>query len=125
MGFFFARRGLSDVNGKLQVDYAVAWNEYRKLSRTFLLIVLGFVPCCLAVGYFSIKLLGTPLPAFVLGVLWMGAYGLYAVRFYNWPCPRCGKRFNLFWLIPTKRCHHCKLPKWSHDLGVTRETDTD
>ena len=97
-----------------EINYATLWAEYRRLFRLYLLVVLGFVPCCFGVAYASLKLLGSPVPGFILATVWMGAFLLLSFRFFNWPCPRCGKNFNSMWLIPipTRRCPHCGLRKW-------------
>ena len=101
-----------DMNLGQEVNYADAWAEYKRLSRLYLLAVLGFVPCCFAAAYVSLKFLGSPIVGFILATVWMGAFLLLSLRFFNWPCPHCGKNFNSLWLIPTRRCRHCGLRKW-------------
>jgi len=55
-----------------------------------------------------------------LGLLWIGFTVWAGYRFFDWPCPRCGKPFVLD--LPNesapgaKRCLHCGLP-----LGAGRD----
>lgn len=55
-----------------------------------------------------------------LGILWISLTTLAGYRFFDWPCPRCGKPFLMD--LPSrsnpaaKRCLHCGLP-----LGAGRD----
>jgi len=61
---------------------------------------------------------------FVLGFAWIGGTAGAGYRFFDWPCPRCGKPFVT---DPgrtgpgAKACMHCGLPFGDEGTGGERE----
>ena len=97
-------------------SYRDAWVGYRRRSRIFWLLFLGYVPVVLVVGYVSFWLFGTFTPAFVAAVLYMVAMAVAGNYGGAWRCPRCHRPFFAKWWFYNsfaRSCVHCGLPKWA------------
>jgi hypothetical protein len=101
--------------------YRSSWGQYRALRtayvRSFGWVVAALVCLVLTAGVAN-KLPGTVQTAVIsiclLALMFsvsMNTAG--ALRFFRWPCPRCGCAFNGIWIGPwfRKECAYCKLPK--------------
>jgi len=91
------------------------WREYRRRRNLSLLAFLGFVPFVFLLAQVTIRLFGTPAPAFFVGFGWMVLAGVAGNWFITFKCPRCGKPFfadSKWWGHNTtvRQCLHCKLP---------------
>ena len=78
---------------KAEIDYRTAWCEYRKLFRVLLLITISYVPVCFGVAYLSLKLFGSPIIGFVVGVLWLCAWVLCCFPFFQLALPSVRQAF--------------------------------
>jgi hypothetical protein len=97
-------------------DFAVAWNDYRHRRRWFFGVWLGgFLAIALLVGLLS-KLSPDDVVFYILGLTWMIAFIVVAIRLQFFKCPRCHHKFfgSAGYSNPlARKCLHCGLPKWS------------
>ena len=102
------------------VDYAAAWQQYRKLRRMYLFLLLSFVPIFLLAAWLS-RFLNSLIPAtIVLGAFAVSLVALGGqIRF--WPCPRCHYSFRGWWPWLPRKCHNCKLPRWATSDASTNK----
>ena len=104
---------------------ASPWDEYRKRRNLAWFAFLGYVPVVFGVGMFSVRLLSTLTPVFVVAIAWMVFFIITANRALRYPCPRCGKWFFEKWWYHNsfaRRCVHCGLPKYADPtLGSANE----
>lgn len=100
-----------------QTSYQAGWDYLRLWYRRGWIGLLTFFPVLALIGSLPFHLnlpFSAAAPAYVIGLLaiqWRLAVFL---------CPRCGQPF--FWklgaqtgidIFITRRCAHCRLPKWS------------
>lgn len=103
--------------------YSNEWEEFRKMRRSKLFVVIAGVLILLLVppSNHVPKPIGTAL-GYVLFAGWivvtLTLFVSYS-QFACWDCPRCGKPYHMKsgflwrWINPfARRCLHCKLPKW-------------
>ena len=94
--------------------YPAAWAEYKKRLRRMMFTWVAILPAELLVGLPLSWAFGSNFPFLVIAVPALGAFFVAAVRYSDWPCPRCGMPFHRTffrnWTF-ARRCLHCKLPK--------------
>jgi predicted RNA-binding Zn-ribbon protein involved in translation (DUF1610 family) len=104
--------------------YTPAWRAYRRWSRAFWLLFLGFLPAVDGI-YRLARMAGSDGSWIGLVALaWMLAFAVAGYHHTNFDCPRCGEPFfyrfdariwrrswqhNPF----ARHCMHCGLPKWA------------
>ena len=106
-------------------DYSEQWRQLKRRQRITWLILLGGMPCVLALTLLAtllVRAIEAP-PTwidrafFVAGGTWMlgsVAAGSKAIAFL---CPRCTERFFSTWWYYNgfaRKCVHCGLPKWAN-----------
>ena len=75
----------------------------------------GFLAIALLVGLLS-KLSPDDVVFYILGLTWMIAFIVVAIRLQFFKCPRCHHKFfgSAGYSNPlARKCLHCGLPKWS------------
>jgi hypothetical protein len=103
--------------------YSPAWRRYRRLSRTFWVLFLSFLPGVAVVSRLPAVPRGGD-AVFVAGLAWMIAFSAIGYAKWNLQCPRCGELFfhkfdDRAWRMSwrhnpfARRCMHCGLPKWA------------
>ena len=102
---------------KLMAAYEKEWKEYRRIRNQWVLVFLGYVPVVGTVGFLSIKLFHTAVPAFVFAFFWMALFLFTGIRVNIWRCPNCGEWFSGKWWYNlgflARSCVHCGLPKYN------------
>lgn len=99
--------------------YGKSWGDYKRLQNAFAFVLLTYVPTCFVVAYIALRIFHTLVPAFLIALLWMGAFLVTGMRLQCWACPRCGEPFsakgwyNRGFLV--RRCVHCGLPKYADE----------
>jgi hypothetical protein len=103
--------------------YPSAWKQYQALRGAYVRSQVWVGAAILSLIILTI--LGRRLPetvARVLMIVWVAAVlfsftmnTAVALRFFRWPCPRCGCAFNGMWIRPwfPKKCAYCGLPRES------------
>src|SRR5215208_3223340 len=97
------------------------WEEYKRRRRAVWLAFLSFpfwiIPLA-AIGDI-LRRIGFPRNSWV-ELPFLGAPLVFVavvhLRFWFWPCPRCGRPFRSKWCgngYFARRCLHCGLPKWA------------
>jgi hypothetical protein len=104
-----------------------SWKQYRELRgayvRTF--VWVGAALLCLVLTFaVSGELPESVRTILIAGCLLVLLFSVSmntagALRFYRWPCPRCGCAFNGFWIRPwfKKKCVYCGLPREDNAMG--------
>jgi len=99
--------------------YAAEWSELRVVRRNVFLTILAGI---IAIGakYVADPGLHVTLPSALLALVWAAFWARAYNRYVQWPCPRCGKPWQLkpFWrglmgpshAVPRDSCSHCHLP---------------
>ncbi len=100
-----------------QTSYQAAWDYLRLWYRRGWIGLLTFFPVLAVTGClpFHLNMLfSVAAPAYAIGLL------VIQWRLMGFICPRCGQHY--FWkgwfhsnidIFITRRCAHCRLPKWS------------
>ena len=91
-----------------------AWRDYRRRVRWFFVVWIGGFVGAAALAY---ALVSTPygeraVP--VIGIAWLVALTVVAVRLQLFRCPRCSRQFckQRWYFNPlASHCVHCGLPK--------------
>ncbi|CAN5715463.1 hypothetical protein BH24ACI1_BH24ACI1_17420 [soil metagenome] len=100
-------------------SYQKEWKEHRKRQKTFWLVILGYIPIALlslSLGYFyeNNKIIGVASSS--LWVVFLVIFVICGIRLQFWECPRCEHSFHRTWWwnnIFSRKCLHCKLPKYA------------
>jgi len=103
-----------------------AWRAYRRWSRAFWLVFLGYLPALALADRLVRRTHGDAAntTTLCLAILWMIAFALVGYQKGNFACARCGNTFFRAWddrpwrktwrSNPfARRCMHCGLPKWA------------
>jgi hypothetical protein len=101
----------------MSTSFALAWEDYRKRRRRFLIAWLAGPPLVFLVGYVHTALTDTTI------VFWFAAVVLIIMLFVTginlgaFRCPRCGELFfNTKWVVNNqfrKTCGNCGFRKWA------------
>jgi len=94
---------------------ASAWNDYRQRRRWFFAVWLGGMVVVFLLSWPLTALLDSDVPFYIIGGLWMLAFGIAGVRLTLFTCPRCRQWFFCTWWSSNhfaRHCVHCGLPKW-------------
>lgn len=98
--------------------YAEAWERYRNLRLTALLLWLGGVPYIWLLGHLA-PFLPTDVFKGFLFVLYFCVWFIATLRYEFFRCPRCGRAFAKTWWFNLSflawRCVHCGLRKFAED----------
>jgi hypothetical protein len=98
--------------------YADAWERYRKLRNTAVLLWLGILPFIWALQLLHRMVLSEEIFGALI-VLYVLFWLVSAIRLEFFRCPRCGRPFSMTWWINlsflARRCVHCGLKKFSED----------
>ncbi len=103
------------------VDVRPCWGEYQRRRRAALLAFLLFpfwIFPLSAIEYMLGSLgtdIGNIVVFLVIASVMLGFVASPYLRWILWPCPQCGRPFQLSWLGTrwfTRECVHCGLPKW-------------
>jgi hypothetical protein len=98
--------------------YEQDWKDYKRIRNRWLFVFAGYIPVVGAVGFISIKLFKTFVPAFIVAFLWMALFLITGIRVNVWLCPRCGEWFSGTWWYNlgflARRCVHCGLRKYQN-----------
>jgi hypothetical protein len=84
--------------------------RYKLLRKRFLYLATAFVPMMVILFGASQVLVGSYLPAQVIGLVTLAILAVLWVRLSYWPCPECG-RFIGWWPPLAARCRHCGFPR--------------
>ena len=85
----------------------------------FLVMLMLFPIAALAASELRTMLEGLGIPFgiahLISGLALFIVYCYVSLKFYFWPCPRCGKPFQstVFHVYRADKCIHCGLPKWA------------
>jgi len=94
--------------------YAKDWQEYKRLRKLAAIWALAFVSVPLAIGYVSLRAMGSMVPFFVAAIVAMGGWAFYFWQFLTFPCPQCGEIFGAPLAPLLRRCRRCGLTKWAN-----------
>jgi hypothetical protein len=98
---------------KSEQPYAKDWQEYKKLRKLAAIWLLAFMSAPLAIGYVSVRAIGSLLPAYIAAIVTMAGWAFYFWRFLTFPCPQCGEIFGAPLAPLLRRCRRCGLTKWA------------
>lgn len=110
-------------------EYIRAWTDYRKKTRIFFGMFIGWIPFGIFVSIlFSFLRIPEVLAAFIF-VPYMIGIAVASYRRMEFRCPRCKKRFFMTGPFPfaygnpyASICLHCKLKKYAeYDTGEVVE----
>lgn len=107
-----------------QTSYRDSWDALRKEYRQYWIVVLTYFPM---LGFLLAPSLHLNALLFLAWPCWAITWIVISWRIMAFHCPRCGQSFfhnkwidnstlNIFF---TRRCLHCRLPKWS---DITEDT---
>jgi hypothetical protein len=108
--------------------YRSSWGRYRALRSAYVRSfgwVAGAFLCLILTAEVANKFQGAVQTILTIVCLVALLFSLSmntagALRFFRWPCPRCGCAFNGIWIGPRfpKKCAYCKLPREENETNL-------
>lgn len=91
---------------ELDAEYLSRWKEYRRLKETLLVLILGWIPFGLLIGYVLPKLSGAYVATYIAAAMYGIALMISWLRYALYSCPNCGAslRGSQFY---RKQCREC------------------
>ena len=108
----------SPQSGDPGADADAIWAARRRMVEQFWGTFAGWPVIIILVAPLAVWLHSNVL-IWIIGLAWMGLYGLLGIRLSRFRCPRCGEMFAWRRFAWTAKCGHCGI-RVGDPLGNTK-----